>query len=359
MSSIEHSISAGYSDEDLIELSLLRGQEVDCLDQAFFPKEKRFEDETLQSLTFKYPEIRLKIITGQYYLAEELSLEIENLAFPRLVYDALRIELRKIILRDDLYSRFLASQRRVREWLEKLTMSELKKGVPFDRRRASKEAMIGHLIEPKLTFHGTQNFMVPSIVRNGFLLPDDLNPETEKDLEIRCGNINGAGIYSSPIAWFSLLYSGEDARPTKPNGFWGIKLIICSTMMGRSAVMYRNGKFEYVVFETAQYFPAMLFTPIGEQTIRLCSRIALKILRIGWSLKPTLRLTTGTSFVIEDISEVDEDEENYRDYQGDRMGFGNGKQFWEWDDPLEGIEQNNEYTEALLSQRGKMKKTAV
>ena len=36
------------------------------------------------------------------------------------------------------------------------------------------------------------------------------------------------------------MYSEYGGHPTKPNGFWGLKLIVCGTIMGRSAVTHRD-----------------------------------------------------------------------------------------------------------------------
>lgn len=90
-----------FSEEDLIQLSLLRGQEIDSLvDQNLLPEESRFTDEVLQTLIFPHPEIIIKLYTGDHYPAEQLTCEFENVSLPRLVIDELRIAIRKIMVQD-------------------------------------------------------------------------------------------------------------------------------------------------------------------------------------------------------------------------------------------------------------------
>ena len=100
--------------------------------------------------------------------------------------------------------------------------------------------MIECLVTPKLAFRGTANYLVPSSVRYCFLGAGDFSHETGVFLEKHCGNTYGRGVYSSPSAEFSISYSGGDARPTKPNGFWGLKLIVCATIMGVPATVFRE-----------------------------------------------------------------------------------------------------------------------
>ncbi|CAJ2505117.1 Uu.00g125110.m01.CDS01 [Anthostomella pinea] len=102
------------------------------------------------------------------------------------------------------------------------------------------EDLVDYLVKPKITFHGTQRQYVPSIVQHDFLKPGHKDPSTGADHAVRCGSTYGRGIYSSPSADFSLSYTDSNCRATKPNEFFGVKLIVCATLMGRAAQIFRD-----------------------------------------------------------------------------------------------------------------------
>ena len=94
------------------------------------------------------------------------------------------------VIRSDLVSGFLRRQAVIRKDLEKLPLNILKGSVKREvrlgmgRRVNEPETLIEHLVTPDLTFHCTREDLIPSIVRQGFLKPED-----EKD--IRCGATYG------------------------------------------------------------------------------------------------------------------------------------------------------------------------
>ena len=192
------------------------------------------------------------------------------------------------VLRNELVRRFYARQEVIREYLCEFSVRDLiSYMLPAIRRRMlhktrtstyRKEDLIKSLIKPQVTFHGTRRDFVPSIVRQGFLMPGARNVVTGKDNEVRCGNTYGRGIYTSPSALCSLLYTGsaEDGgiRATKSYEYDGLKLIVCATVMGPTANINREDKWrmkdyparkatahrayndwEYVVFNAAQILP--------------------------------------------------------------------------------------------------------
>ena len=382
------------SEEDLVELEFVRAREIDAfVDQGILPETQRYNRDLHNGFTFDYPEMILEITTGKHYPVEPLSFEITNSTLPRIVIDALREELRQIILDDrkpsileewnhraecnnlepvgflltalrlvtasisrlqdfraeakywrnssglppsllssyakaldndienqdsifdllgktpehicalvpsefrvlhiekvirrDLARDFHSQSLRIRDQLTNFSANYLRKNIPAKHRHhlKSKEAMIDHLLQPHLTFHGTQRHVIPSIVRNGFLLPGDLNPLSNTEHGIRCGNTYGRGIYSSPSAHFALSYSDNDATVTDISKYNGLKLIVCATIMGVSAHVssadsFRGrdqpvegatshvgfSKMEYIVFSRAQILPCMyilgLFLPL-------------------------------------------------------------------------------------------------
>ncbi|KFY41468.1 hypothetical protein V494_02980 [Pseudogymnoascus sp. VKM F-4513 (FW-928)] len=504
-----------YSEDELIELGLLRAKEVDELvEHGLLDASLRFDESLMDSIVLSHPELTITLHTGPTYPAEQLQIEIENISLPRIVVDELRNEARGIvardsdtnnheawskwsqsdafepfdfemtafhvtqmasghlknyrisilepgkksvrveepqgakfkndlvpsegvdlsslaidrkasdvigllpddigalipsvfrvlhvesILRDNLYSKFLACQQEIREDLTGLPRHELLACIPKDHKtkRDTIEELVEHLVVPKVTFHGTSNRFVPSIVQNGLLDPGAIHPKTGEELPVRCGSTYGRGIYSSPSAEFSLMYSGSEAQPTSPDGFWGLKLIVCATLMGRSAYMTRddcwwtrsepypgahshvgNGEYEYVVFNSAQILPVYavhldwgadsrdLFSDIPDKE-DFVAKTHPKLLKEEMAPGDRQRAkealmakaskyfpygygpATGTSFVVEEVGEVDEDEEDYGEYQRDRIDATHEESnFWKWEDePAEpGMD---EYTRA---RRGK------
>lgn len=180
------------------------------------------------------------------------------------------------VIRRDLARDFHSQTLRIHDQLNEFSATHLRKNIPVNHRfrLKSKEAMVDHLLQPHLTFHGTQRHVIPSIVRNGFLLPGDLNPLSNTEHGIRCGNTYGRGIYSSPSAHFALSYSDNEATATDISQYDGLKLIACATIMGvaahvSSADNFRGrdhpvegatshvgyGEMEYIVFNRAQILP--------------------------------------------------------------------------------------------------------
>lgn len=99
-----------FSQDELVELSILRGQEVDELvEHGFLSPERRFDEELLNTLVFPNPEVTISLHTGSKYPAEQLEIEFDNTTLPRLVMDAMRIDCRKIIIQE-------SSKNNLKEW---------------------------------------------------------------------------------------------------------------------------------------------------------------------------------------------------------------------------------------------------
>ncbi len=275
------------------------------------------------------------------------------------------------VLRSDLADRFLTCRAQLRQVLRQRPSSELALSIPHAKRVKMKthEEMVEYLTTPRLTFHGTQRHAVHSIVRFGFTEPGGKIGDSGVKLSVRCGSTYGRGVYSSPSPGFSLAYSGYYATPTKTIEIYSLKLIVCATLMGRTAGVYRednwrqqsepmpqadshvaNMNHEYIVFDEAQIVPCyIVHLDLGSEHARkLLERIPLdpsawvqqQKKKIHPKLKPQLKFpgdverekdakktavlkwfpygfgaATGTSFVIEEIGEVSDDEENYGEYQ--------------------------------------------
>ena len=255
------------------------------------------------------------------------------------------------------------------------------------------------LLKTCLTFHGTQRHVVPSIVRHASLLPGDSIPGNGGKHSVRCGSTYGQGIYSGPSPWFSLSYPGNGYTATRLNEYDGLKLTVCATLMGVSVTVGKAEsrrslcepvqgansyvdltQLEYVVFERTQIIPCYV-TPLDwgndnakhfenipsnppTWVTRHRSWISQKYdpCSLGSGDKQRLKEAliskaakylpygygpaTGISFVVEEVGEVSEDEEEYGEYQKDRiedMDVG-VNDIWRWSDFLyPGNSQIDEY----------------
>jgi Poly(ADP-ribose) polymerase catalytic domain len=325
---------------------------------------------------------------------------------------ALRISHVEVILRNDLSRRFLLKRQEMRDDLMQVPTHLLQNVVPYEIRRAQsghghvKKAYVDYLVTPKLTYHGTTTSNVRSIVRHGFLKPGDIHPVTGQALGVRCGATYGRGIYSSPDPAFAMLYSSMDCVETAARDIPGLKLIVCATLMGRAATMHRadnwrefgqtrpdaeshisDNQLEYIVFDSAQILPCYVVhldwghkeTERIKQQVRDQAaqaqmdrarsriqqrevhneahfpgdkqrqkeeRIAIGRKFFAYGFGPV----TGNKLIIEDIAPVDDDEEDYGEYQALRVDeVANAKSFWEWE--IEGQSARDQYTNERTEKR--------
>ena len=288
--------------------------------------------------------------------------------------DKVRVLHVESVLRSDLVDRFFTCRAEMRQRLRGRSRAELAACVPrnalTDQQKDDKEALVEWLTTPRLTFHGTGRNYIHSIVRYGFAKPGARMGDTERELAVRCGSTYGRGIYSSPSAGFSLSYSGYGARATQRSEIVSIKLIVCATVMGRTAGVTRddnwrrygeampgadshvaNAGHEYVVFDEAQIVPCyVVHLDWGaEQARRFLEdvpddpaawierqrrnkthpkllpkvayagdvereRAAKQAAAAKW-FPYGYGPAKGTRFVIEEIGETSDDEENYGEYQ--------------------------------------------
>ncbi|KAI0888914.1 ADP-ribosylation [Annulohypoxylon maeteangense] len=479
------------SEDELVELSLLRDFEIDELIKAgLINQENQLKTPLDQELIFEHEELILHVTAGPFYPAMSVTWKVENTTLPRKMVDELRAQLRQIaeaaettnniskwrgreesefgvfeptmavlelatktngylkawrkstanvqreksylpfetkietlekpamtisdmgyhylqktpkeicsqipsnyriihveeVLRVDLVHRFHEKQRKMRNELSKIGMNHLRRHVPPNMQSIGrKDVWLDHLVKPHVTFHGTARQFVPSIVRHGFLQPGKRKPGTNEQHEVRCGSTYGRGIYSSPNPEFSLSYTDTTCHATKPNEYFGIKLIVCATLMGRAASITRddnwrtqtesypgsdshiaNRDLEYIVFDTAQILPVYVihidwgqdnaehfeglprdpndFVPIPKKRhAKLLEDIRwpgdVKRERAATFARATKWFpygygpSTGARFVVEEIGDVDEDEEDYGDYQNLRIEGIKDKSnldFWSW-----------------------------
>ncbi len=81
----------GFTDDELVELELLRDQEIDTLvNHGLVPEEERWNVERRRGFTLSFPEMTLCVVTGDWYPIKPLSYEVKNISLPRVVVDQLR-----------------------------------------------------------------------------------------------------------------------------------------------------------------------------------------------------------------------------------------------------------------------------
>lgn len=504
-----------FSEEDLIQLSLLRDEETDDLiDAGFLSQENRLSSPLDNRLCFTHEELVLQVTAGATYPVTAPEYEVINLGLSRKDVDRLRARLRELdeqaletnnlerwldresspygiyearklvlemakeadalvsevrdrnavpadpetsalpwlqkkrvetlsssemalrylgktakeicemiparyrvlhveeVIRRDLAIRFDRRQEVLRRTLSQHTRS-LRAFVPNNLHHAPMKDIIEHLVKPRMTFHGTQRHLVPSIVRHGFIKPGTKLPGAKAKHEVRCGAMYGMGIYSSPNAEFSLGYSGFSATATKPNEFFGLKLIVCATIMGRTRLMFpeddwrtqaepyegadshaANRLLEYVVFDEGQILPVYVIhldfgadnefyfrsipqnpndwkpaaatrpDPSTEVNAGLNSQFAGDRQRARQAVFAKASKyfpygygpATGGRFVVEEVGEVSEDEEDYGEYQDLRVEENEdgsaSTNFWGWVKAAEEDEEDGQNPDEYTRYRG-------
>jgi hypothetical protein len=310
------------------------------------------------------------------------------------------------VFRDNLVNRFRQRQNEMLEDMKKLSFAQLRQCVSWQKIRANdsrnnKDDLAAELCKPVVTFHGTSRYVVSSIVRHGFVKPGDKIGEG-KELEIRCGASYGVGIYSSPSPDYALWYSNmswEDQEITRVEDIPGMRIIVCAVLMGRPLKVTREAtrrttkladnsahshvsenELEYVVFDNAQIIPCYVvhldlgveearqrlksipLSPnnfqVGKKTTKLANqglwpaeveeiKAAKKAAAAKW-FPYGYGPAKGTSFVIEEIGETSDDEENYGEYQGERIEVEDEVSKWQ-EDMREGSSWFDEYQKSRVT----------
>ena len=229
-----------------------------------------------------------------------------------------------------------------------------------------------------VSFHGTQRKFIPGIISRGFVKPGDVMNGNGDILQVRCGSTWGRGIYTSPEPRYSMSYS-DRADPSFKR-IPGQKIIVCAILRGRAYTCsdyLRNltspledydshvspGGFEYIVFNSSQLLPLyVLHVTDGDPNLESFWKLRIQQgppvhLRVGFDVLGYRRRTgieeiddsetnltlsmrrkiltkvarkhfplgfgpaTGDKFIVEEIGAVDDDEEEWGEYQMDRKGF--------------------------------------
>ena len=234
-------------------------------------------------------------------------------------------------------------------------------------------------VSTEVVFHGTSRRFIPNILSRGFIKPGDVMNDNGDRLQVRCGSTYGRGIYTSPDPRFSMSYS--DVTTPVDRHLPGQKLIVCAVLMGRRLTcgggIFRNWSspsdgydshvsytgFEHIVFNSDQLLPLyVLHVTDGDPNLesfwnrrvqqgppvnikqsfdvlaerkktgiaeiddsetnltqamqrKIITRLARKHFPLGFGP------AAGNKFVVEEIAEVDDDEEDWGEYQTDRSAY--------------------------------------
>ena len=283
------------------------------------------------------------------------------------------------VLRPDFAKRFWSYGARLRSQLEASSESLSDRLSPHSklegtvRARLSRADIIEDMVRPRVTFHGTPLKNVASIVRHGFLMPGRF-AGGEKVASPRSGIAFDRGIYSSQAPSYALSYAHGQQQETPVGLLPSMRLFVCATIMGRT---YRNqdsewkvhgplvegydshfdADFEYIVHDERAILPCYVIHldlgsaeakraleemqrnpyqhfcnhPRIKESPRLSKkdmspgdlkrdREAKKAAAMKW-FPYGFGTAQGTQFQILEIAEVDDDEEEYGDWQADKHEF--------------------------------------
>lgn len=295
--------------------------------------------------------------------------------------DSFRIIHIESVVRADLLGRFKKYRARLKNDLIEDTFSLRQKLSPHSvlnkRVRATipKEDIVEDMITPRVTFHGTPLKSVHSIVRHGFVLPGRmLNGKVIASP--RSGIAFNRGIYSSQSAAYALSYAENQHEMTPLGKLPSLRLFVCATIMGRTCsdpaqgihgpLLYGydshfDGKFEYIVHDEHTMLPCyVIHLDLGSEAAKNAIKATQTdpwAFQSSWETKrskakhhPKLNTeelmpgdrkrqaearkaaamkwfpygfgaASGTKFVIEEVGEVSDDEEEYGEWQADKHAF--------------------------------------
>ena len=289
------------------------------------------------------------------------------------------------ILRNDLVQRFHSYRERLEVLLEHDITKNLRHAMsPHSKLAAGKilsalprESVIEDMLIPRVTYHGTPLRNVSSIVRHGFKMPGTKIENGRLIASPRSGIAFNRGIYSSQAPFYALSYASHEKQPTPIGDLPTMRLFVCATLMGRtlsdntSGTKYASvhghlvegydahfdGDFEYIVHHPAAILPCyVIHLDMGSEQAkraiaeaqanpfafhraqkeqRLHPKLDKKVLAPGDTKREAeakkaaamkwfpagFGSAKGTNFVIEEIGEVDDDEEEYGEWQAEKHGF--------------------------------------
>ncbi|KAF7563253.1 hypothetical protein G7046_g886 [Stylonectria norvegica] len=303
----------------------------------------------------------------------------------RDIPDSWRVIHMESVLRPDFVHRFQQYQQNLLSIMEREHRDRLKQRLPphsalegHVRATLRGDQIIDDMIKPRITFHGTQLKSVSSIVRYGFKMPGRFI-EGNQIVSPRSGIAFNRGIYSSQAPAYAMSYAAGGSTLTPVGHLPTMRLFVCATIMGRT---YRgqdkrqsvhgplvsgydshfDGGFEYIVHDERAMLPCyVIHLDLGSDEAKAALRDAQRNPEIfnrnqtkrrkdrSLLLDKTRKMApgdvkrdkeakkaaamkwfpygfgpaTGTTFVIEEVGEISDDEEEYGDWQADKHSFAN------------------------------------
>lgn len=286
------------------------------------------------------------------------------------------------VFRNDLVAKFTRKRMEMRNHLATLSAGELRQCVNtrllHPNSHNSVEDLANILSTPRVTFHGAPRHFMHSIVRYGFVVPGQRIGKTNKENETLCGASFGVGIYSSPSIEFASTYARDTSNGEpgwrNPADVPGLRMVVCATLMGRPFRVSRDqarrktglmhaqadshvnwDQNEYIVFDSAQIIPCYVLhldygsglarryfdaianaqgssfpaqepeaknEPDNSPGAKQAKKEALQAAAAKW-FPYGFGPATGTNFVIEEIGETSDDEEEYGEFQEERVELEN------------------------------------
>lgn len=108
---------SSLTEDECIELELLRDQEIDALiENELLPEQERWKLELRNGFMFTYPEVVVEVTTGHPYPLGLPKCQVHNLTLPRIMVDKLRIALRETVERDRQSNSF-------EKWIDRATLN--------------------------------------------------------------------------------------------------------------------------------------------------------------------------------------------------------------------------------------------
>ncbi|KAM5342837.1 hypothetical protein ACJ41O_013803 [Fusarium nematophilum] len=285
------------------------------------------------------------------------------------------------ILRPDLVKRFWTYKRSLEEALEAENVRLRDRLPPHSnlggrvRAQLSHKDIIDDMVSPRVTYHGTPLGSVASIVRYGFKKPGNI-VSGKVIASPRSGLVFNRGIYSSQAPFYALSFARGQQQSTPLGVLPSMRLFVCATVMGRTYTnqdgehavhgplvedydSHFDGRFEYIVHDERAMLPCyVIHLDFGSDAAKQALKDAQSrpVEYHAWfahrkkKQQPKTKSTapgdirrerearkaaamkwfpygfgpaTGTKFVIEEIGEISDDEEEYGDWQAEKHGFSN------------------------------------
>jgi hypothetical protein len=279
------------------------------------------------------------------------------------------------VLRHDLVKRFWNYQKSLKTELQSCGTSLRDRIPPHSklegqvRAQLSKESIIQDMTSPRVTFHGTTLQSVSSIVRHGFKMPGNI-VEGKVIASPRSGIAFDRGIYSSQEAFYAISYARGQREMTPIGVLPSMRLFVCATIMGRTYTgnegrhgpliqgydSHFDGGFEYIVHDERAIVPCyVIHLDLGSEAAKQALKDVQASPEVFYNLTKTKKRreakstapgdiqrekearkaaalkwfpygfgpATGTRFVIEEVGDISDDEEEYGDWQADKHGYSN------------------------------------